>query len=137
MRWRRAIRRGCPAVRGSWSRWRRFWRCGPKYLILDEPTGELDPAGTAMVADALVRTARETGAGILIVEHKTDVLARIADRIVILDGGAVALSGAAADVLADPRLPALGVEPPARVALERAIRAAGIELPAAAWEVSA
>jgi len=100
----------------------------PKYLILDEPTSELDPAGTGLVADGLVRAARETGAGILLVEHKTDVLARIADRMIVLDRGGVALAGPAAAVLGDDRLVELGVEPPARVRLARDLRAAGLDL---------
>jgi energy-coupling factor transporter ATP-binding protein EcfA2 len=99
----------------------------PKYLILDEPTSELDPAGTRLIADALVRVAAETGAGILLVEHKLDVLARIADEVVVLDRGLVALSGESGTVLADPRLDGLGVEPPAGVRLERAVGGAGIE----------
>ena len=99
----------------------------PRYFILDEPTSELDPAGTRLIADALVRVAAETGAGILVVEHKLDVLARIADEVVVLERGAVALSGPAAAILGDPRLRELGVEPPARVRLESAVRAAGIE----------
>jgi energy-coupling factor transporter ATP-binding protein EcfA2 len=106
----------------------------PKYLILDEPTSELDPAGTTLVADALTRVAAETGAGILLIEHKTDVLARIADEVIVLERGAVALSGPAAAVLADPRLSDLGVEPPAAVRLERAVRAAAIEWSAALAE---
>lgn len=103
----------------------------PRYLVLDEPTSELDPAGTRLVAGALVRIAHETGAGILLVEHKTDVLAQIADEVVVLERGTVALSGAAASVLADPRLAELGVGPPAAVQLERAIRGSGIE-----WSVA-
>ena len=99
----------------------------PRYLVLDEPTSELDPAGTQLVAEALERIVRETDAGILLVEHKTDVLARIADEVVVLDHGAVALSGSAAAVLADSRLAELGVEPPAGVRLERAVRASGLE----------
>ena len=99
----------------------------PRYLILDEPTSELDPAGTQLVAEALERIVRETGAGILLVEHKTDVLARIADEVVVLDHVAVVLSGSAATVLADSRLAELGVEPPAGVRLERAVRASGLE----------
>jgi energy-coupling factor transport system ATP-binding protein len=98
----------------------------PRYLILDEPTSELDPAGTRLVADALARVVAETRAGVLIVEHKTDVLERIADRVVVLERGAVALAGEAAPVLADPRLAELGVEPPARVRLERGLRASGV-----------
>jgi energy-coupling factor transport system ATP-binding protein len=99
----------------------------PRYLILDEPTSELDPAGTDLVAGALSRLASESGAGILIAEHKTDVLAGIADEVAVLDGGTVAVTGAADTVLGDPRLPEMGVEPPSRVRLERAIRSAGLE----------
>jgi energy-coupling factor transporter ATP-binding protein EcfA2 len=106
----------------------------PAYLILDEPTSELDPAGTRLVADALARVARETRAGVLLVEHKTDVLARIAEEVIVLEHGAVALSGPAAATLADPRLTELGVEPPAGVRLERAVQAAGIEWSAALAE---
>jgi len=109
----------------------------PRYLVLDEPTSQLDPAGTSLVADALARVAAETGAGILVVEHKTDVLARIADEVVVLSGGSVALAGSAAEVLADPRLEDLGVEPPARVRLEREMQAAGLEWPASLTEVIA
>jgi energy-coupling factor transporter ATP-binding protein EcfA2 len=99
----------------------------PKYLILDEPTSELDPAGTQLVAGALARVARESGAGILLVEHKTEVLARIADEMAVLDRGCVAMAGPAASVLADPSLAGFGVEPPARVRLERDLRLAGID----------
>jgi energy-coupling factor transporter ATP-binding protein EcfA2 len=99
----------------------------PRYLILDEPTSELDPAGTALVAEALARVVGETGAGILLVEHKTDVLARIAQRVVVLAEGSVAMTGSAGDVLEDPRLAELGVEPPARVRLEREVRTSGVE----------
>lgn len=106
----------------------------PRYLILDEPTSELDPAGTALVGEALARVAAETGAGILLVEHKTEVLARIADEVVVLREGSVALAGPAAAVLADSILAELGVEPPARVALERDVRAAGLDWPAALAE---
>ena len=67
-------------------------------------------------------------------EHKTDVLARIADEVVVLERGAVALAGAAAPTLADPRLAELGVEPPAAVKLERMVREAGIEWSAALAE---
>jgi energy-coupling factor transporter ATP-binding protein EcfA2 len=102
----------------------------PKYLLLDEPTSELDPAGTALVADALARVAAETGAGIMLVEHKTDVLARIADDVAVLAAGAVALFGPAASVLADPRLAELGVEPPAEVRLRREVESAGLAWPA-------
>jgi energy-coupling factor transporter ATP-binding protein EcfA2 len=109
----------------------------PRYLVLDEPTSELDPAGTELVAEAIGRAARETGAGVLLVEHKTEVLARIADEMVVLEAGHVALRGPAAEVLADPRLAELGVEAPARTRLERRLRADGIVWTAALEEALA
>ena len=72
------------------------------------------------------------GASILIAEQKTDLLARICSRVVVLDAGRVVLDGSAAETLADPRLEALGVPVPAAIRLRRALDAAGLrtELPA-------
>jgi energy-coupling factor transport system ATP-binding protein len=100
----------------------------PAHLILDEPTAQLDPAGTAMVAAALGALAAN-GASILVAEQKTDLLAGICSRVVAIDAGRVVLDGPADDVLADPRLTDLGVAPPAAVRLRRA--AADRNLPAA------
>ncbi|CAN5774613.1 ATP-binding cassette domain-containing protein [soil metagenome] len=103
----------------------------PRHLVLDEPTAQLDPEGTALVGDALDRLAR-AGTALLIAEHDTDLLSRLCSRVVALDAGRIALSGPAAEVLGDPRLVELGVEPPAPVRLRRALDAAGlkVELPA-------
>ena len=97
----------------------------PAYLVLDEPTSQLDPQGTHLVGDALARLAAESGTGVLLVEHKTDLLARMAGRVVVLSDGRIALDGPAAEVLADDRLSELGVQPPSAVTLRRALQAAG------------
>jgi len=96
----------------------------PAHLVLDEPTAQLDPAGTQLVGDAIERLA-VGGASILIAEQKTDLLASICSRLVVLDGGRVVLSGPAAEVLTDPRLDGLGVAAPSPVRLRRAAEAAG------------
>lgn len=101
----------------------------PGHLVLDEPTAQLDPAGTAMVAEALAGLAAG-GASILVAEHKTDLLAGLCSRVVMLDGGRVVLDGATREVLADSRLPDLGVAPPAAVRLRHSARDA--HLPPAA-----
>jgi energy-coupling factor transport system ATP-binding protein len=97
----------------------------PAYLVLDEPTSQLDPEGTRLVGDALEDAAQATGAGILVVEHKTDLLAKLCDEIALLDEGAIVRRGAADDVLADPLLEDLGVAPPAAIRLRRAVEASG------------
>lgn len=98
----------------------------PEHLVLDEPTAQLDPAGTRLVGAAISRLAAD-GASILVAEQKTDLLAAIANTIVVLAEGRIALSGPADEVLGDPRLANLGVAEPAGVRLRRAATAAGID----------
>ena len=96
----------------------------PGHVILDEPTAQLDPAGTRLVGDAL-RQLAERGTSLLIAEHKTDLLDGLCSRVIAIDDGQIVLDGTAGDVLADPRLVELGVEPPSRVRLVGAVVAAG------------
>jgi energy-coupling factor transporter ATP-binding protein EcfA2 len=97
----------------------------PAHLILDEPTAQLDPAGTAMVGEALSRLARD-GSSILLAEQKTDLVAEICSRVVVLDAGRIVLEGSADEVLADARLSELGVAAPSAVRMRRAARDAGL-----------
>jgi len=97
----------------------------PRHLVLDEPTAQLDPAGTSLVGDAIARLAG-SGSSILLVEHKTDLVARIASRVAVLDAGAIVLEGPAPSVLADPRLPRLGVPEPQHVRIRALAREAGL-----------
>ena len=99
----------------------------PEHLVLDEPTAQLDPAGTKLVADAISRLA-SAGASILVAEQKTDLLSAVASRVIVLAEGRVALHGPARDVLADPELPKLGVAEPSAVRLRRAGRTAGVPM---------
>jgi len=98
----------------------------PRHLVLDEPTAQLDPEGSALVEAALARLAAE-GASILVVEHKTDLLARLCSRVLTLAGGRVVRDGPAAEVLADPKLPELGIAEPSGVRLRRIASEAGID----------
>jgi energy-coupling factor transport system ATP-binding protein len=98
----------------------------PAHLILDEPTAELDPAGSALVGEAIRRLAAE-GRPILIAEQRTDLLAEVCDRVVLLGEGRVVLEGPAAEVLADPRLRERGVAEPAAVRLRRRVAEAGLD----------
>lgn len=100
---------------------------GPKYLVLDEPTSQLDPLGTRLVGETLARAAKETGVGVLVAEHKTDLLARMCDEVAVINGGTIVARGAAQQVLGDPALIGWGVAAPADVALRQAVAAAGLQ----------
>jgi energy-coupling factor transport system ATP-binding protein len=98
----------------------------PRHIILDEPTAQLDPAGTRLVGEAL-RSLAETGTSLLIAEHKTDLLDGLCSRVVAIDGGRIVLDGPTATIFEDPRLAELGVEPPARVRLGLMLAERGID----------
>jgi energy-coupling factor transporter ATP-binding protein EcfA2 len=100
----------------------------PAHLVLDEPTSELDPRGTMLVGEALAKLAAESGAAVLVVEHKTWLLARLAHRVAVLDAGRIIRAGPTSVMLEDPTLAALGVDLPPHVSLRLAIEAAGIPI---------
>lgn len=58
----------------------------PQLVVLDEPTNALDPASVIVLREYLVRRARD-GAAILVSSHHLDEVARIADRIVVVNAG--------------------------------------------------
>lgn len=98
----------------------------PQYLLLDEPTAQLDPQGTLLLAGAIDRLAG-SGVALLITEQKTDLLQRVCHRIIVLDAGRFVMGGPAADVLADPRLPGFGVAEPSDVRMRRLVSEAGLD----------
>ena len=88
----------------------------PPFVVLDEPTTDLDPRGQAELLEAVGRL-RDDGAGLLVAGHEATE-ARAADSLVVLDDGGVAYQGDPADLLRDPdRLAAAGVRPLDSIAL--------------------
>ncbi len=59
---------------------------GPTLLLLDEPTAGMNPAETLELA-AQIKALHEAGLTVLVIEHKLDVVVRLADTVVVLDGG--------------------------------------------------
>jgi ABC-type multidrug transport system fused ATPase/permease subunit len=68
---------------------RAFVRDAP-LLILDEPTADLDPASVRIVGDAIERI--RPGRTVLVIAHRSE-LARIADRVVLLEAGRASALG--------------------------------------------
>jgi len=74
----------------------------PEYLLLDEPTSDLDPRNTALI-EAAVREARDRGIGVGIATHDMHQAERIADRVAVILGEGVAEVGSAERVFENPR----------------------------------
>ncbi|WP_400996975.1 ABC transporter ATP-binding protein [Agromyces sp. GXQ0307] len=60
----------------------------PEAIVLDEPTNGLDPAGVIVLRESLLRRAA-AGAGILVSSHHLDEVARVADRITVVNDGRI------------------------------------------------
>jgi len=64
----------------------------PKILLLDEPTAGMNPAETLELAEQ-IDSLHKQGLTILIIEHKLDVVTRLADTVVVLDHGEKLVEG--------------------------------------------
>ena len=58
----------------------------PRMIVLDEPSNALDPASVILLREQLSQRARD-GAAILVSSHHLDEVARIADRVLLMNAG--------------------------------------------------
>jgi energy-coupling factor transport system ATP-binding protein len=101
----------------------------PRLLILDEPTAGLDPAGCRELL-GVIEEYHRAGAGIVMVSHNMDDIARLATHILVLKDGAPVDYGSPGEVFShaeELRAMSLGVPQAAAFAAE--LRAEGLPLP--------
>lgn len=65
----------------------------PKILILDEPTGQLDPIAASDFISTLQKLNRELGLTVILAEHRLEEVFPIADKVLLMDRGRVLLYG--------------------------------------------
>lgn len=83
---------------------------GPRALLMDEPLAALDEARKAEILPYLERLRDELSLPVLYISHSLSEVARLADTIVLIDGGKITGAGPAQQVMADPSLaPGLGL----------------------------
>jgi energy-coupling factor transport system ATP-binding protein len=61
----------------------------PQLLILDEPTSMIDPLGKDLVVDICAQLKQENDMTIIVVEHNLEAFARLADKVIVVNGGTV------------------------------------------------
>ena len=72
----------------------------PEVLILDEPTAGLDPVGRAGILKNIEDYRRTHNATIMMVSHSMDDVARLTDRLLVMNGSRLAMDGTPAEVFA-------------------------------------
>ena len=79
--------------------------CGPRLIIADEPTTALDVTIQAQILELMQKLARDTGTALIIITHNLGVVARYAQRVVVMYAGKVIEEGTATEIYHDPRHP--------------------------------
>ena len=85
----------------------------PEIVIFDEPTAGLDPAGCASLLENIRSYREATGATVVMISHSMDDVAALADRLLVLNDGAMEMLGTPSQIFAKAeRLREIGLSVP-------------------------
>lgn len=101
----------------------------PKVLILDEPTAGLDPKGRDDILEQIRILHKEYKMTIIIVSHSMEDVANIAEKIIVMNGGEVALDGTPNEVFKEvEKLESMGLAVPQVTYLMRELKRRGFNI---------
>lgn len=102
----------------------------PDILILDEPTAGLDPSGREEIFREIQALHKEKGFTIVLVSHSMEDIARLVDRIIVMNQGQVLMTGTPREVFARAEeLKEIGLDVPQITNLMLALREKGFDVP--------
>jgi len=108
----------------------------PRTLVLDEPCAGLDPRGREEILGLIRELHRQSGTTIVMVSHSMDDVASLAERVIVMDHGRVAMDGAPRDVFSrGAQLRAIGLDVPQAVQLADKLRERGFDVPQGVYRV--
>ena len=101
----------------------------PKVLILDEPTAGLDPKGRDDILDQIKTLHEKYKMTIVLVSHSMEDVGKLAERIVVMNKGKIALMGKPAEIFKEVEtLENIGLAVPQVTYLMRALREKGFNV---------
>ena len=108
----------------------------PQVLVLDEPCAGLDPRGREEILGLIRDLHREAGTTIVMVSHSMDDVAALAERVIVMNRGEVAMDGAPRDVFAcGEELRGMGLDVPQAVELADRLREKGFAIPEGIYRI--
>lgn len=109
----------------------------PDVLILDEPTAGLDPVGRAEILRNLQQYREKKNATVIMVSHSMEEVASMADRLVVMNEGHIAMSGTPKEVFSHAeRLQAMGLAVPQVTEVFLRLRALGLDVDPSVYTVA-
>ena len=101
----------------------------PEVLILDEPTAGLDPVGQAEILGNIEAYRKAKNATIMMVSHSMEDVARLTDRLLVMNGSKLAMDGTPAEVFTHAEeLLEMGLNIPQVTQVFLHLRALGIDV---------
>ncbi|CAK7037884.1 ABC transporter ATP-binding protein [Saezia sanguinis] len=79
--------------------------CGPRLLLADEPTTALDVTLRVQIMDLLNRLQQEDGMAVLLISHDLGIVRHFADRMAVMEKGAIVETGETQKVFSQPKHP--------------------------------
>ena len=108
----------------------------PQTLVLDEPCAGLDPKGREEILGLISDLHRESGATIVMVSHSMDDVAALAERVIVMNHGKVAMDGAPREIFSrGEELRAIGLDVPQAVELAQKLREKGFDVPEGIYKI--
>lgn len=101
----------------------------PSVLILDEPTAGLDPRGREEILDQVKRLQQKRGITVILVSHSMEDVARLVNRIIVMEKGSIALDGTPVEVFRQAeRLKNMGLGVPQITELMSELKLRGVNV---------
>ena len=100
----------------------------PEVIVLDEPTSFLDPQGAKQIFEVIRNLNKDLGITIVLVEHRLDLTAKYADRVMVMDKGRVVLDGGPREVFSSEEARLIGVGIPKATRLYQFLKTEGTNL---------
>lgn len=100
----------------------------PELIVLDEPTSFLDPLSAEKIFQVIHDLNTKLGITVILVEHRLDLTARYANRIIIMDKGKICLDGKPREILTSEETRLLGVGIPKATLLYQMLTKSGFNI---------
>lgn len=110
----------------------------PEILVLDEPAAGLDPRARDEILEQIRLMHQKLKITVILVSHSMEDIARLVDRIIVVNEGKIAFGGTPAEVFErTDELEGMGLAAPQAAYLAHALKAKGFDLPHGIYTVDA